>query len=148
MLEKGLPVLVSHGDNANRWDWLQWGPDYPNRNTAEVPVSPAAMPIAEPGIYTFYIAGRNRMFCVDRISVYRKLGVNQFPAGCLSTTAETSLPVAQTPVLQRAAQDRGQRTSIAQNKFFDIRGRTVAPAAAGQCAQKLYTAGNGKILFR
>lgn len=57
---KGWPPPVRRvGDHAvESYQWLTWGPEW------------TYWDITEPGVYTFYVAGRSHGFGVDRIAIY------------------------------------------------------------------------------
>ncbi|MBD3242923.1 MAG: hypothetical protein GF331_20190 [Chitinivibrionales bacterium] len=124
-----LPVGISHADNAYRWDWLAWGPDYPGNEQPQS--ASAAQALLEPGLYEFYVAGRNRSFCVDRISIYRKTGRNEFPADALNLSAPLSQPVLLSEVqgtsVRGNAACRGHRAqSRVPVMSFDMHGRRIS----------------------
>jgi hypothetical protein len=117
------PIFRVGSHHAGAFDWLSWGP--PNQSSWTITVVPA--------VYTLYVAGRSRGFCVDRIAIYRKTGPNSWPAEAhyLSITASVRqpLPTVHTVVPGPRIEERLQGRSAAQR--VDIHGRCTGADGHG-----------------
>jgi hypothetical protein len=131
----GQPTITD--SMRNGWQWLAFGPDYPNSGlTANC--NAFGITVKDTGFVTFYIAGMHTNFCADRISIYRRTGPNQFPAGCMNLKApvatlypRNALPTAIAPGAVARADERHLST-IRPSRTCDLRGRiVVSPAVQG-----------------
>lgn len=136
------PIEMSHGENANNWDWLKWGPGFEEGGVS----TPSIGFGLEPGIYTMIISGRHPGYCADRIHIYPKIGPNNYPEGYLDSNYPLSRKVAVNepatglrartagaalPARQGTALHVETATHIPQRHMhgFDIRGRSYTGAA-------------------
>lgn len=84
-------IKMSHLGAAGQWNWLQYGPMYMDTPWWGTLAGGIEVTSADVGkILTFYLAGRDPGFCVNRINIYRTLGQNKFPENHLNADAPAS----------------------------------------------------------
>lgn len=105
MLDWPLPVRMSHLDTGVfvKFEWLENGPMYPDSKWGAMNNAFKINP-KDTGIAVFYIAGKDQNFCADRVHIYRTLGANKFPEGCMDekTPVSQKYPVGSVPSVSTA----------------------------------------------
>jgi hypothetical protein len=97
----GGTVKFSHGCcGEHSFAWMPYGPGsaFTELTVPAVTFTVSSTAAIKPGLVEFYIAGRDVGFRIDRISIYRKTGPNQYPASHCSNTAPQSAMTAVTSV--------------------------------------------------
>ncbi|MBD3240369.1 MAG: hypothetical protein GF331_07275 [Chitinivibrionales bacterium] len=111
------PIIRAYDHNVKSFNWLTSGPQF------------RSWGILEPGLYVFYVAGRSVGFGIDRVTVMRKTGPNNWPAAARDPSTPSmsmqSVDTATTDVARSRNGPRGVGGQATARRMYDLRGRPL-----------------------